>query len=85
MERIIEKFEATILRHGMLPERGRVVVAVSGGPDSLALLHLMRDTCERSYPGVELHVGHLHHGMRDEAADEDARFVESQAARLGLR
>ena len=81
---IIAKFEATIRRHALLPERGCVVLAVSGGPDSLALLHLMREVRDRSRPRLALHVGHLHHGMRGAAADEDARFVESEAARLGV-
>ena len=81
---IIEKFEATIRRHDLLPERGCVVLAVSGGPDSLALLHLMREVRDRSYPRLALHVGHLHHGMRGAAADEDAQFVDSEAARLGV-
>lgn len=81
---IIEKFEATIRRHNLLPERGCVVLAVSGGPDSLALLHLMREVRDRSHPRLALHVGHLHHGMRGAAADEDAQFVASEAARLGV-
>ena len=68
----------------MLPERGCVVLAVSGGPDSLALLHLMREVRDRCYPRLALHVGHLHHGMRGAAADEDAQFVASEAARLGV-
>jgi tRNA(Ile)-lysidine synthase len=84
MQDIAVKFEATIRRHELLPERGCVVLAVSGGPDSLALLHLMREVRDRSYPRLGLHVGHLHHGMRGAAADEDARFVESEAARLGV-
>jgi len=81
---IIEKFEATIRRHNLLPDRGCVVMAVSGGPDSLALLHLMREVRDRSHPRLALHVGHLHHGMRGAAADEDAQFVASEAARLGV-
>jgi tRNA(Ile)-lysidine synthase len=81
---IISKCEETIRRHRLLPERGCVVVAVSGGPDSLALLHLMCVVRDRSYPQITLHVGHLHHGMRGAAADEDARFVESEAARLAV-
>ena len=81
---IISKCDETIRRHRLLPERGCVVLAVSGGPDSLALLHLMCEVRDRSDPQITLHVGHLHHGMRGAAADEDARFVESEAARLGV-
>ena len=85
MEDIVTKFEATIRRHGMLPEkRGCVVLAVSGGPDSLAMMHLLTELRDRSYPRLQLHVGHLHHGMRGAAADEDARFVEAEAKKLRL-
>ena len=84
VQEIIAKFEATIRRHNLLPERGCVVLAISGGPDSLALLHLMREVRDRSHPRLALHVGHLHHGMRGAAADEDAQFVASEAARLGV-
>ncbi|MCS7080190.1 MAG: tRNA lysidine(34) synthetase TilS [Chloracidobacterium sp.] len=65
------------------PTRG-VVVAVSGGMDSMALLHALWDWC-----GVEaaqcLHVAHLNHGLRGAAADADAHLVAETAARLGLR
>jgi tRNA(Ile)-lysidine synthase len=84
VEETIAKFEGTIRRHEMLAVRGCVVLAVSGGPDSLALLHLMHEARLRSFPRLALHVGHLHHGMRGAAADEDAQFVAAEAARLGV-
>ncbi|MBM3945975.1 MAG: tRNA lysidine(34) synthetase TilS [SAR202 cluster bacterium] len=58
-----------------------LVAAVSGGPDSLALLHLLarlQTSC-----GLSLHVAHLDHALRDDSAD-DARFVQEQAWLLGL-
>lgn len=59
-----------------------LLVAVSGGPDSVALLHLL---CASVAPrqALRLSVAHVHHGLRAEAED-DARFVEEMAARLGL-
>lgn len=64
-------------------ERGEtVVVAVSGGPDSVVLLHLLhglRDTDWR----LQLHVAHLNHRLRGADADADAAFVEALAKRLG--
>ena len=84
-----QRLERLVLRftqgHGLFAGQKRALLAVSGGPDSLALLHLMREVRDRSYSRLTLHVGHLHHGMRGEAADEDARFVASEAARLGYR
>ena len=57
----------------------RVVVAVSGGPDSVCLLHVLREI------GVNVvGVAHVNHKQRGEASEEDQRFVESLAASLNL-
>jgi len=84
MEDILQKVATTVRNHRMLPEAGCAVLAVSGGPDSLALLHLIGRLRDEQYPALRLHVGHLHHGMRGAEADEDARFVSSESARLGF-
>ena len=55
-----------------------VVVAVSGGPDSLCLLHVLRALSEEY--GIRLHVAHLNHGLRGEDSAADARFVEEVAS-----
>ena len=81
----IPKIIATIRRYNMLPRSGVVVLGVSGGPDSLALLHLMCGLCKTDVArGVSLHIGHLHHGLRGAEADKDVRFVEEQCAKLGV-
>ena len=58
-----------------------IVLAVSGGPDSTALMHLAARLAPRG--AWELHVAHLDHGLR-EASVDDARFVAGAAATLGL-
>lgn len=60
---------------------GRVLVAVSGGPDSVALLHLL--VRMRSEWHLHLGVAHFDHGLR-EAAREEARFVTGLARNLNL-
>ncbi len=62
----------------------RWVVGVSGGPDSIVLLHALRAFSEQHELGWRLHVAHLHHGLRGAEADEDARFVEETARCLAL-
>ena len=58
----------------------RVVVALSGGPDSVALLHLLRDPSL----GLELEAAHVHHATRGIEADRDAAFCECLCDRLGI-
>ncbi len=67
--------------HHLLVPGQTVVVAVSGGADSVALL----DVLARLAPdlGVGLHVGHLDHGLRPTSAD-DAAFVADLARQMGL-
>jgi tRNA(Ile)-lysidine synthase len=57
-------------------------VAVSGGPDSLCLLHVLHALAPEF--AVRLHVAHLHHGLRAAEADADAAFVQDIAAAWGL-
>jgi len=69
-------------RYEMFRPGEAVVVGVSGGPDSLCLLHLLHGLAPEL--GLRLHVAHLDHGLRGAAAHEDARFVAAFAASLGL-
>lgn len=59
---------------GKRPRQSKVVVAVSGGPDSVFLLHRALEECER------IVVGHVNHRARGAESDEDERFVRRIAA-----
>ena len=73
-------------KHQLLPSKGEVIVAVSGGADSLCLLHLLNRLCGpgKCYPGVNLHAAHLNHKLRGEASDRDAAIVGSIVESWGL-
>src|SRR5947207_916119 len=70
----------TIRRHRLLRDRDSVLVAVSGGADSVALLAAL---VEIGGAGWRVGVGHVNHRLRGAASDRDQRFVERLAARLG--
>lgn len=72
----------TIQKYRMLSTGDNVLVAVSGGPDSVALLHFLK-RIEPIY-NLSLHVFHLNHEIRGKEADEDAKFVAELAARLAV-
>jgi tRNA(Ile)-lysidine synthase len=71
----------TIAAHDLLRRGDRVLVAVSGGPDSMALLHALWEVRERL--GIALEVVGVDHGLRAEARAE-LDLVEARAAELGL-
>ena len=66
---------------GMFPAGGTVLVAVSGGPDSMVLLRVLADA--RRVLRIAPVVAHVDHGLRA-ASRRDAAFVAEQAAALGL-
>ncbi len=79
---MLEQVRKTITRYNMLPRASRVAVAVSGGPDSICLLHTLVELA----PSLEitLSVAHLNHQLRGAESDEDEKFVRELAATLGL-
>ena len=82
MSDLLKIVRNTIDCHDLLPRGGTVVVGVSGGPDSLCLLHVLRALAPEY--GVTLHVAHLNHQLRGADADGDATFVAQLAADWGL-
>jgi tRNA(Ile)-lysidine synthase len=76
-----EQVERTIRRHAMLAGGETILVAVSGGADSVALLHLMSSLAEPWR--IRLHVVHVDHQLRA-GSTADAEFVRALAERFGL-
>ena len=83
---MLERVLTYIDQHQLLPARGEIVVAVSGGADSLCLLHLLRRVCGpgHPYPGVSLHAAHLNHMLRGEESARDAGAVAKIAEDWGI-
>ncbi len=81
--KIKERVCNTIQEHRLFVPGERVIVGVSGGADSVALLHLLANL--KSDLEIELIVAHLNHGLRGEEADKDALFVRKFAESLGLK
>ncbi|MCM8811959.1 MAG: tRNA lysidine(34) synthetase TilS [Candidatus Omnitrophica bacterium] len=79
---LIEKVRATIERFEMLKPRERVLAAVSGGPDSTALLILLSEL--RGVLRLSLAAAYVNHGLRPSAAKREERFVRSLGKRLGI-
>ena len=72
----------TLQRHGLIPPGCHVLLGVSGGADSVALLYALHSL--RPAQNFALTAAHLHHDLRGAEADADAEFVQALAWRLGV-
>ena len=81
MKGLLQQFQATIEHESLLPSGSNLILCVSGGSDSIALLHLCHQL-SRLFRW-QLHILHFHHGLREES-DEEARFVRDLSQRLNL-
>ncbi|MDD4980583.1 MAG: tRNA lysidine(34) synthetase TilS [Candidatus Omnitrophica bacterium] len=77
----LEKVKDTIKRYNLIAKGDRVLVGVSGGPDSLALLYLLNDL--KRALDLKLHIAHLDHCLREDSRG-DRIFVEGLARKLKL-
>jgi tRNA(Ile)-lysidine synthase len=80
-EELVADVLAFIRRHHLVRTGGILVVGVSGGPDSVCLLHLL--TRLREKLDILLHVAHLNHKLRGQESDDDAEYVLRMAGDLG--
>src|SRR5690349_10668388 len=80
MHKLAAAVAAFAERHALWSPGATLVVGVSGGPDSLALLHLL-DTLAPRWQ-LRLHVAHLDHQLRPDSS-ADAAFVAETAAAWG--
>jgi len=79
---VLEKIARNISRYNMFPAGASVGVAVSGGADSVCLLHALFELAPRW--NLRLKVIHVEHGIRGMASQADAGFVAQMATGLGL-
>ncbi len=79
---LVRRMTEYATRHRLWKEGDRILVAVSGGADSVALLHLLAILGREG--NLQPTVVHLDHGLRAEAAREDRRWVEALTSRLGV-
>lgn len=78
----VDRFVARLSGACAVLPGSRVLAAVSGGADSVALLRLLCEAAERM--GLEVRAAHVEHGVRGEASREDEAFVRALCAELGV-
>ena len=76
--KLIETIHQTIRHRNLISESGRVVVGVSGGTDSVALVSVLKEL------GYAVHIAHLNHQLRGAESDKDEMFVRALADKLNV-
>ena len=84
MADLLTRMRGSLRQADLLVPGGRIVVGVSGGPDSMGLLHLLVSLNQADDLGWGLRAAHVNHGIRGEEADLDAQLVESYCGQLGV-
>ena len=79
---LLDRVRKTIDRHHLLDKGDRLIVGVSGGMDSMVLLHLLY-ACRQEFT-LSLIVAHVNHGLRPKEAEEEAELVRKETERLAL-
>ncbi len=82
---IVQWLDQDLHKSRLLPRGAKLLVAVSGGADSVALLRLLLQINRSDYWDWTLVVGHVDHGMRGKASSDDAAWVKSLAGEWKLR
>lgn len=80
MDEFVRKVRSTCERYDLLAPGDKVIVAVSGGADSTAMLLALKELAPEY--DLQLYVAHLNHLMRGEQAEADANWVQELSARL---
>ena len=82
MTNLLEQLDETIRARGLFRRRQKILVAVSGGVDSMVLLHALNALAKKNH--WRLTVAHLNHQLRGRSSDADERLVARAAKSLGL-
>lgn len=81
---MLKALSQELLADGFIEQNAAVVVGVSGGSDSMALLHLLLGLNGQDDWRLKLHIAHLNHQLRKGEAEKDAAFVRAAADSLSL-
>lgn len=82
MQLLLNKVRQAIRDYKLLKKGDKIVVGVSGGPDSVALIYIL-NILKKEFR-LRLHIAHLNHMLRGEESDRDAKYVFNLAKRLNI-
>ena len=79
-----QKVIETIKKYNLIEDGDKIVLGVSGGPDSISMLNILKEIKEEQIIKFEIYVAHINHMIREEAID-DEKFVEDYCNRNNIK
>jgi tRNA(Ile)-lysidine synthase len=79
---LINQVEKTVAEYNMVEKNDSVLAGVSGGADSVALIHILKEIARRF--SLKIGIAHLNHSLRGKESDKDAEFVALISDKLRL-
>ncbi len=83
MANLIKKIQKTIYEKALFKQKAKIILAVSGGPDSVAMLHIFLQLQKKYF--LQLIIAHVNYGLREEDSELDEILVKNLAKKYGLR
>lgn len=83
MKKLIKKFQSTSHQNNLWQKNSKIVLGVSGGPDSVCLLDIFANL-QRAYD-LELIIAHVNYGLRGKDSEHDEKFVTDLAKKYNIQ
>lgn len=80
---MLDKVERYILENNLIEKKDKILVALSGGPDSVCLLHILYKLIKEF--DIEVGAIHINHMLRGKESDGDEKYIENLCGKLGIK
>ena len=78
-----QKVMETIKKYNLINSKDKIVLGVSGGPDSIAMLDILRQIKDEM--NFEMYVAHINHNIRGKEADADEEYVKKYCEKYNIK
>lgn len=79
-----QKVIETIRKYNLIEDRDKIVLGVSGGPDSISMLNILKEIKDEQIIKFEIYIAHINHMIREEAID-DEKYVEDYCNKNNIK
>jgi tRNA(Ile)-lysidine synthase len=82
MSNLVKKVQDTIFQNNLFPRGAKILLGVSGGPDSVSMLDILAKLAPKY--NLKLIIAHVNYGLRGKDSEKDEKFVRELGKKLGI-